>query len=64
MKETLSNSNIYILLLLPVFLLAVTGIFYRNCSLELPNVQTTIVGMFNNRTIFQLLCEVFVSQIR
>lgn len=64
MKKLLHNSNLYILLLLPVFMLAVVGISYRTYQLELPNVQTELIGMFNNRTVFQVLCEVIVSQAR
>ncbi|RYE29244.1 MAG: hypothetical protein EOP42_14850 [Sphingobacteriaceae bacterium] len=64
MKKILYNSNLYMLLLLPVFLLAITGIFYRTYQLELPNMQSQLIGMFNNRTVFQVLCEVIVSQIQ
>jgi len=64
MKKILYNSNLYILLLLPVFLLVFISIFYRNYSLELPDVQTELSGLFNKKTIFQVLCEVIVSQIR
>ncbi|RYE36751.1 MAG: hypothetical protein EOP42_02225 [Sphingobacteriaceae bacterium] len=64
MKKILYNSNLYILLLLPVFLLAVAGVSYHTYQLELPNMQTQIAGIFNNRTVFQVLCEVIVSQIR
>lgn len=64
MKKLLYNSNLYILLLLPIFLLAVIGLAYRNYNLELPNVSAEIVGLFNNRTVFQVLCEVIVNQIQ
>ncbi len=63
MKKNLSNANLYMLLLVPVFILAIVGILYRTVNLELPNVSTGFVGMFNNRTVFQVLCEVIVSQI-
>ncbi|RYE31057.1 MAG: hypothetical protein EOP42_11195 [Sphingobacteriaceae bacterium] len=64
MKKTLYNSNLYILLLLPVFLIISLGVSYQAYQVALPNVQTEIAGIFNNRTIFQVLCEVVVNQIR
>jgi len=63
MKKILSNANLYILLLAPVFILVIVGILYRTINVELPNVPTEFVGMFNNRTIFQVLCEVIIDQI-
>ncbi len=63
MKKILLNTNLFILLLAPVFILAIVGILYRTINIELPNVSTEFVGMFNNRTVFQVLCEVIVSQV-
>jgi len=63
MKKILFNTNLFILLLVPVFILAVVGIFYRTMNLQLPNVETEIVGLFNKRTIFQVLCEVVKDQV-
>jgi hypothetical protein len=63
MKKILFNTNLFILLLAPVFILAVVGIFYRTMNLQLPNVETEIVGLFNKRTIFQVLCEVVKDQV-
>lgn len=63
MKKIFYNSNLFILLLAPVFILALVGILYRTINIELPNVETEIVGLFNKRTVFQVLCEVIVSQI-
>ncbi len=63
MKKVLLNANLFILLLAPVFILAIVGILYRTINIELPNVETEIVGLFNNRTVFQVLCEVIVSQV-
>ncbi|WP_419803113.1 hypothetical protein [Mucilaginibacter sp.] len=64
MKKFFLNTNPFILLLAPVFLIATAGTLQHTISLELPNVSTELVGMFNNRTIFQVLCEVIVSKIR
>lgn len=64
MKRIFSNANLYILLLAPIFILAIIGIFCRTINIELPNVETEIIGLFNKRTIFQVLCEVVQSQIR
>lgn len=63
MKKILFNTNLFILLLAPVFILAVVGIFYRTMNLQLPNVETEIVGLFNKKTIFQVLCEVVKDQV-
>jgi len=63
MKKIITNLNLYILLLAPVFLLAIAGIIYQTINVELPNVQTEIVGLFNRRTIFEVLCEVVKKQI-
>jgi len=63
MKKILFNTNLFILLLAPVFILAVVGIFYRTMNLQLPNVETEIVGLFNKRTTFQVLCEVVKDQV-
>lgn len=64
MKKILLNANLFILLLAPVFILEIVGILYRTINIELPNVETEIIGLFNKRTIFQVLCEVIVNQIR
>lgn len=58
MKKLISNLNLYILLLAPVFILSIAGIIYQTVNVELLNVQTEIVGLFNRRTIFEVLCEV------
>ncbi len=63
MKKILFNTNLFILLLAPVFILAIIGIFNRTMNLQLPNVETEIVGLFNKRTIFQVLCEVVKDQV-
>ncbi|MVN22211.1 hypothetical protein [Mucilaginibacter arboris] len=63
MKKIISNLNLYILLLAPVFLIALVGIVYHSINVNLPDVQTEITGLFNKRTIFQILCEVVKEQI-
>lgn len=63
MKKILLNTNLYILLLAPVFILAIVGILYRTINIELPNVETEFVGVFNNWSVFQVLCEVIINQI-
>ncbi|MGI4022371.1 MAG: hypothetical protein ACRYFA_12765 [Janthinobacterium lividum] len=62
MKKLLYNTNLYILLLAPVFLFVVAGVLFHAINIELPNVETEISGLFNRRTIFQVLCEVVKSQ--
>ncbi|RYY06624.1 MAG: hypothetical protein EOP43_05780 [Sphingobacteriaceae bacterium] len=62
MKKIFLNTNLYILLLLPIFLLAIAGVLFHTISFELPDMETEISGLFNRRTIFQVLCEVVKSQ--
>lgn len=64
MKKILFNSNLFILLLAPVFILALVAVLFRTINIELPNVPAEVVGLFNKKTIFQVLCEVIVDQIR
>lgn len=63
MKKILLNSNLFILLLAPVFILAVAGIFFRTINFQLPEVQTEIIGLFNRKTVFEVLCETVKSKI-
>ena len=56
MKNFLSNSNLYILLLAPIFIITAV-FFYNEVTFDLPEFQPEIIGLFNRRTIFQVLCE-------
>ena len=62
MKKLLLNSNPYLLLLAPVFLLSVFSLFHWTINLQLPDMQTEVLGLFNKRTVFEVLCEVLKSQ--
>ncbi len=63
MRRILLNANLYILLLAPVFILAILGIIDQTKYLQFPNVEMEIVGLFNKKTIFQVLCEAVKSQV-
>ncbi len=58
MKKLIFNTNPFILLLAPVFLLSAIALFHWKISLQLPDMQTEVTGLFNKRTLFQVLCEV------
>lgn len=62
MKKLLLNANLFILLLAPIFVIMAGNIFYRTINLELPDVQTEITGVFNKKTIFQVLYEIVKNQ--
>lgn len=57
MKKIILNTNPFILLLAPVFMIAVFALLKPMLNLQLPNVQTEIIGFLNRRTVFQVLCE-------
>ncbi|WP_299291127.1 hypothetical protein [uncultured Mucilaginibacter sp.] len=62
MKKLLFNSNPFILLLAPVFLLWITALFHWTIHLQLPDMQTEVTGLFDRKTVFQVLCEVVKTQ--
>lgn len=62
MKKLLTNANPFILLLAPVFLLSIITLFHFTIQLQLPDVQTEVSGLFNRRTVFEVLCEVLKNR--
>ncbi len=61
MKKLISNSNLYILLLAPILLGAVAIIYYQTLSFKTPEMEIEIIGLFNKRTIFEVLCQALVN---
>ncbi len=58
MKKLILNTNPFILLLAPIFLITATYFYMPVLHLQLPDVNSEITGLFNQKTLFQVTCEV------